>query len=310
MRPGGDQGELVVPIVLNGVEKKFLFDTGGGTANYISSRLARELKLVPFHSGASMDMRGNVSDSAVIVKEVAFGAIKAGNVPFQIASDIGFDGIVSAGSGALSALNLANVDLDMDFGAMKLNFFSSDHCPGDVVYWPHRVLAVVPVAPRGGHIEVAASLDSHPLTATIDTGTPWTIVNRAWAEENVGFSPQTAAQPPPGIPLSDPDKGIYFRKYFALFFPGVTVTDPLVIIRPVQFAAANGRAVVAGRARRLLADVSPQSPDMIVGMEVLKHLHIYYAVDEQKLYLTPAASDQSLSWKDGMPSSSDPAPPR
>jgi hypothetical protein len=83
-----------------------------------------------------------------------------------------------------------------------------------------------------------------------------------------------------------------------------------VIIRPVQFAAANGRAVVAGRARRLLADVSPQSPDMIVGMEVWKHLHIYYAVDEQKLYLTPAASDQSLSWKDGMPSSSDPAPPR
>ncbi len=38
-----DQGLVGVPVILNGVEKKFLFDTGGGTTNYISTAVADEL---------------------------------------------------------------------------------------------------------------------------------------------------------------------------------------------------------------------------------------------------------------------------
>ena len=35
MEPIGDQGEVAVPITINGTEKKFLFDTGGGAMNYV-----------------------------------------------------------------------------------------------------------------------------------------------------------------------------------------------------------------------------------------------------------------------------------
>lgn len=35
-------------------------------------------------------------------------------------------------------------------------------------------------------------------------------------------------------------------------------------------------------------------PDMIIGMEVLRHLHVYYAVNEQKLYITPASGPDLL----------------
>ena len=48
-----------------------------------------------------------------------------------------FDGMLATGI-------FTHDDIDMDFGAERVNFFSTDHCEGKVVYWPHQVLAVVP----------------------------------------------------------------------------------------------------------------------------------------------------------------------
>jgi hypothetical protein len=302
LEPLGDLGEMGLPIFLDGVEKRFLFDTGGGSVNYISSAVARELKLSPFLTDETTDLRGNVSHSAVLVRDVTFGVVKA-NTPFQVATDLAFDGILSAGEAAMKQLNMADDDLDMDFGAMRLNFFSADHCEGGVVYWPHQVLAVIPVTPVQGHIELKATLDGHPLTAVIDTGTPWTILNIAWAEQTLGFSPEAGTPLPRGIPKGDLGKEAYFRKYFALLFPGITVTDPLVIVRPIQFGGTNDPVVLGSRARHATDVVNRSAPDLILGMEVLRHLHIYYAVKEQKLYVTPAAPDQSLSFADVAPSS-------
>ena len=35
------------------------------------------------------------------------------------------------------------MDYEVDFGARKLSLFSSNHCPGRVVYWPASAVAVV-----------------------------------------------------------------------------------------------------------------------------------------------------------------------
>jgi hypothetical protein len=133
-------------------------------------------------------------------------------------------------------------------------------------------------------------LDGHPLTAVIDTGSPWTILNSAWAKENLGFSADARAPQPPGVPMDQPDQQIYFRKYSALTFPGITIAKPLVVVRPLQFGE-GGEPV--GRA-----------PDMIIGMEVLRHLHLYYAADEKKIYITPATAGDSPLPKAVAPSSS------
>jgi hypothetical protein len=80
----------------------------------------------------------------------------------------------------------------------------------------------------------------------------------------------------PDIPKDDPSKRIYFRRHSTLSFPGVTIANPLVVVRPKPFGG----------------------PDMIIGMEVLRRLHIYNAVKEQALYITSAASVQSSLPKD------------
>jgi predicted aspartyl protease len=282
MEPLGDRGVMVVPISLNGVEKKFLFDTGGGEANYVSSAVAQELKLTQFNSGRSMDLRGNVFDSAVLVKDVVFGAVQASDAQFGVAPNQPFDGILSSSYIAMLLLNMRDVDIDIDFGTMILSFFSANHCQGDVVYWAHQALAVVPVTSVQGHIEFPVTLDGHPLTAAIDTGAPWTVLNIARAKEKLDFSSDAPASQSPDVPKDDPGQQIYYRKYSALSFEGVSITSPLVILRPIQFGGKNDLFAAD--------NMNWFAPDLIIGMEVLRHLHIYYAVKEQTLYITSAAS--------------------
>ena len=265
----GDSGKVAVPVTLNGVEKKFLFDTGGGAMNYISPAVALNLGMFKTDNFAALDLAGNKSYLVAGARHVKFGAISTQNVMiFQEVPDLAFDGILSAGT-------MTGDDLDIDFGAMRLNFFSADHCEGDVVYWPHQALAVVPVTLAAGHFELATTLDGHALTAVIDTGSAWTILSAGWAEKNLGFSPGAGAAE--GTPKDQPEDGLYFRRYSALAFPGITVAHPLVVVRPVQFGEGDD-----GRA-----------PDLIIGMEVLRHLHLYYAASEKKIYITPASSGAS-----------------
>jgi hypothetical protein len=275
MEPIGDQGEVAVPVILNGTEKKFLFDTGGGSMNYVSDAVTFRLGLFKTDNFVALDLAGNKSYKVAGVRKLKFGAVSGEDVLFQVVPNLGFDGILSAGT-------MTGDDLDMDFGAMRLNFFSAEHCPGGVIYWPHQALAVVPVTLAQGHFELAVTLDGHPLTAVIDTGSPWTILDLTWAKKNLGFSSEAAAPPSSDIPKDDPDKKIYFRKYSTLSFPGIAINNPLVIIRPVQFGDGNDADTTSRRA-----------PDLIIGMEVLRHLHLYYAAAERKLYITPAAPGPS-----------------
>ena len=273
MEAAGQTGKVVVPITVNGVEEKFLFDTSGGAMNYIAPAVALRLGLFRTDNFRATDLAGNKSYKVAGARKVTFGAVTARDVTiYQMVPDLAFDGILSAGT-------MTSDDLDIDFGAMRLNFFSADHCRGDVVYWPHQALAVVPVTLVASHFEVATTLDGHALTAVIDTGSPWTVLNVAWAKENLGFSPETGAAQPSGTPKDEPDKQIYFRKYSALSFPGITVANPLLVVRPVQFG--DGNDPVGG------------APDMIIGVEVLSRLHLYYAANEKKIYITPAASGVS-----------------
>jgi hypothetical protein len=276
LEPIGDDGKVAVPITLNGVEKKFLFDTGGGLMNYIQSSAALKLGMFRTDNFVAMDLAGNKSYRVGGARHLKFGAISTQEVTmFQQVPDLAFDGILSAGT-------MTGDDLDIDFGAMRLNFFSADHCPGGVVYWPHQALAVVPVTLVQGHFELATTLDGHSLTAVIDTGSPWTILSSEWAQKNIGFSPEALAAPSPGVPRDEPDKQIYYRKYSALSFPGITITKPLVIVRPVQFGDGNDADAPSHRA-----------PDLIIGMEVLRHLHLYYAAAEKTMYITPATPGES-----------------
>ena len=56
-------------------------------------------------------------------------------------------------------------------------------------------------------------------------------------------------------------------------------------------------ATLASRAQRKDDIANRLSADMIIGMDILRHLHIYIAGRESKLYVTEAGTGESVLFK-------------
>lgn len=283
-------GLVTVPITLNGVEKKFLFDTGG-SLDQITQATAEELKL-PMKPARfrTTGLHKNDSTDYVSIYDVVLGT-QHGSSQFMVTANpnVPFDGII-----ALDRMN--RQDLDLDFAAQRVNYFSTDHCEGKVVYWPHQVLSVIPVTLEQGHIDVQVQLDGHLLRATLDTGSTRTNLRLDRAMEKLGFSPDAPA--PPDTPKGNPERQIYPRRFSTLSFDGVTVANPLIIIQPLQYGGGkDDTATLASRAQHEDDVANRLSADMLIGMDILRHLHIYIASRESKLYVTEAGTGESVLFK-------------
>lgn len=289
MEPAKRDNRMMVPFTLDGVQKKFLLDTGA-SLNLVSSAVVQELKLPLYHSRYyTVDLYGNASDDFVEIRKVVLGRAKGEDIQFQVAPNLPFDGVLSAGI-------FLHDDIDMDFGAKRLNVFSTDHSAGRVVYWPHAALSVVPISMVNGQINLPVTLDGHPMTAILDSGATFTTLDLERAEQKLGFSPDAPA--PPGSPPDNSKKKIYPRHFSTLSFKGVTVANPMVIIQPLQFnGGKNNPAILGSRARHVDDEINRTKPDMIIGMDVLHHLHLYLATDEEKLYVTEATVGESVLFK-------------
>ncbi len=296
MMPLGATNQIVVPITLNGLEKKFVIDTGGGFSA-VSQATVKQLGIPQYRSNyVTSNLYGEDSDSFVQVHEVILGNAKNSRVQLQVMGNFGhpedqvpFDGILATGM-------FLHDDIDFDFGAERVNFFSADHCEGRVVYWPHQVLSVIPITLERSHLDVPVMLDGHPLRATIDTGAPYTSMILSRARTKLNFSPDA---PSAGdVPKDVPDRQIYPRRFSSLSFDGVTVQNPLVVIQPLKFGGGKtDDATLASRAEHRDDEENRLSADMIIGMDILQHLHIYIAKRESRLYVTEATPGESVLFK-------------
>jgi hypothetical protein len=124
---GGAQERM--PVTINGVQKKFLFDTGGYMTQ-VARPLADEMKL-PVRQGRieMLSVSGQISRDQVSLKELIVGHMRGTNVDLPVSpNDLPLDGIA-----ALDVFRTS--DIDLDFAGDTLRLFSQDHCPGQVVYW-------------------------------------------------------------------------------------------------------------------------------------------------------------------------------
>ena len=74
--------------------------------------------------------------------------------------------------GILSAGFFQKYDIDLNFGAHRLNMFAPDHCKGQVLYWRAPGAAKLPFRYQNGRITVRVTVDGREMDAVIDTGSP------------------------------------------------------------------------------------------------------------------------------------------
>lgn len=277
----------LVDVKVNGKELKFLLDTGG-YATQISAAAAQQLKLPITESGGKLlDLYGNATYNAAKVDSFAIGRLQDKSTVLPVMTD----GITPKATaeqeplfvGLLAADYMGEYDTELDFAGGKMNYFSRDHCSGQVVYWPAAAIADVPMRFADHHLILDVMLDDHPFRAIVDTGAPNTTLTMAEAKRVFGLAGD------------DADKR-FEHTFQKLSFQGLQVGNPHVTIIPDKIGSKDpNNGYATGTRVRMADDPVFGRPAMLIGMNILSKLHLYIAFSENKIYITPASAPQAAA---------------
>jgi len=267
MDPGG---RINVPITIGGKTVTLLVDTGGFESGLTRSTVDA-LGMTPKQTPEPIARMygGAVIDHFVFTHDDVLGGLKASNLAFLVFPD---DASLSGAGGTLAPDILKNYDADFDFANSTLNLFSKDHCEGRVVYWTQSGYGKIPFElTDDGHIAFTLLLDGKEVRAVLDTGARGSVASFERIEMDFGLDAKSAGMKV--LPDTDPKTPLYHYPFKALTFDAVTVTNPDIALIPDDQSNVGGGL-----------------PTMILGMNVLRHLHIYIAYGEKVLYFTDASA--------------------
>ncbi len=262
-------GGVAVPITVGGHPLVMLIDTGG--AYSLIEQAAADAAGLRTHrlEEAAAEMYGGTRlNTFATAYAIQIGKLKLDKYDFMVLPD----GRLPWGvSGTLGADFLTFFDADFDFANAKFSLFSPDHCQGHVVYWTHDgPIGLVPFKLMGDRlITFHVTLDGKDVEAALDTGSTQTRMSLETAEGLFNLKPDS-----PGMkPVSDwRGKNTSYRYSFgSLAFEGVQIAAPDIVLDPDDVS------------HRL-----PGQPPMIIGMGILRQLHLYVAYKERNLYITAA----------------------
>lgn len=260
-------GGITVPVDVGGHHLRMLVDTGGfitalspeAAASLGAYIVSIPLSPITMFNGEKITHYADVNDIYVgnlHAKRAQFLVLPPGHLPS------GVDGILAPDI-------LSAYDTELDFAAAKLNLYLKDHCPGRVVYWTHDPYAKIPLSiDDGGHMIIPVTLDGKYLRAVVDTGSSRSTMELEDAEDMFGDQLANGLKRAP----NDPEGFAYPFKSLTLV--DVSVSNPDIVLFSRQ------------QAKQFFTSTEK----MILGMGILRQLHLYIAYHEKMLYATPASA--------------------
>jgi predicted aspartyl protease len=275
-------GPSSVPVEINGKKHSLTFATAG-TATQITEDTAKALGLNITADGevALFDSQGKAQNNQVTVSKFTMGTLEGTNMKMAVSPSGGRGGFGGGGAGLFSLNHMLPYDVDVDFGTDKLRFFSQDHCPGGVLYWQASAVGVAPITVDAGRITIPVELDGKPMTGVIDTAATGVSIKTAVAEKVLGLAMGSA-----DAPATTP--GNYSRTVGSFRMGTLGLRNIKVAIEPNGARLGGGPAMEAMNRSRA-AQAALASPEVQIGMDLLRKLHLYMAFGEKKLYITPAS---------------------
>ena len=286
--PSTDGRAEFVPVEIAGSKRLMLLDTGSGST-VLSRKVADELGLSAHRSNIRLySVTGSYSDTAVNAP-LDVGGLKSPKIEFVLAPE-GMIGTDSDMAGILGADILRSFDVSVDFAANKLDLVSQVHCDGKVVYWAERPVAIVPFdLLKSGHVSLPVAVDGQTVKAILDTGAAGSTLDQHTAEYRYGLKMGSTDAPASGTLNGEKGSMVWHHTFKTLTFEGVTVTNPVFDIIPDRVSKHFDDKQLGSLISRPDEQVEPQ---VLLGMNVLRHLHVYIAYKEKKVYITPAGTPQ------------------
>lgn len=293
----GGSTELV-PVIINGIDKFMVFDTGASVSS-VTHNLAGQLGL-SVHPALGrytlFDAYGYESHDVTMIKDFKFGHEEIRNTVFGIWPNPNLDNVDPRLAGELSRDRLAQFDVDANFLDGTLKLFSPQHCPGKILYWKAAAVAASAFTINDGHITIVVSLNGQKLNAIIDTGAPTSILSSQAARRFFDLTANSPGTKLSAVLSKNSQRPIYDYQFSELDFNGVAVTHPIIAIWPEvisQDAEPNTRNLYN---RAVSSGVGAHQPPLVIGMDILKKLHVYIAFREKRIYFSgPSVSSLSGS---------------
>lgn len=279
-------GGMFLPGNFGGTQKLLLVDTGG-FFHKLRAPVVKELNLTTRESQmvAVVDVLGNETSTVARAPTFSIGAMAPSPMDFVVDNNgslLGDDRI--AGLFA-PGVYYRSLDVDLDFANHKFGLFMQDHCPGQVVYWPNSGVAVVPFQlDSSNHIAIPVKIDGHELIAIIDSGASQTTMYLR-AAHRLGVDETSAGVTETGQLGDNSRVRTYERTFGSISIEGIMIRNPKIQLIPELRGNMPLGPSASGNDTRLGAR-RHDTTDMLLGMSILRHLHVYIAAKEQKLYIT------------------------
>ncbi|HET7085754.1 MAG TPA: retropepsin-like aspartic protease [Rhizomicrobium sp.] len=284
--------ELQVPVTFGDAQKNFIFDIGS-PFNLVTQETARQ---AGFHI-QSMDPNITIHSFGQKVERLGYspkfrlGSLPGDDVEFAVLPGEMPENDVA---GLLGIRLFERLDFELDISRAKLNIFSPDHCPEQVVYWTKTGFAELPFRRDGALLSTEMLLDGKPIRATLSTR-QGSVIGMNVVRQLFGLDGNSPGMVPAGTAPNG-------RKYYHYPFKGLTV-DALTINHPDILIEDEDPAICNNKPRLEDEDapkghvvdkpmnyVTCYSVDMDVGLSVLRKLHVYFSSREKIMYVTPAGA--------------------
>ena len=279
MVPLGNTDSFTVPAMLGRRPMRMLFDTGA-KETVLEGLVVQQ---AGYHPPQTYDMRlvgvgGEVSAGlSSSVLPLILGNIlrferRLATEPTKLLYGNRFDGLLGADL-------LFMFDFEVDPSGRKINIFSPDHCPGQVVYWADEYGAFPFKMDRNGAMTVDVKINGRALRGVIDTGNSQTSMTWKAASDLFGLTTTS-----PGVyAVSNKTQTADGRALDA----AQTTFDTLefgdlklhhAVVNIVQQYSTNAVTDLFG--------TDGWQPQLLIGMDVMKRLRFYVASGEKMVYFT------------------------
>ncbi len=285
-----ETAHIYVPATLAGRSTRLMLDTGAYWS-LISEDLAKSLnvKIRPSVFMSLVDIGGNKIDRVATVQDVKIGPVAfSGEIDFFIDGD--YPGRTIDQDGGIFGLNLlTQMDLEIDNAGKTISLFSQNHCKGDGVHWANEAVTLEykrqrPDSPLGSRLKqkidknqidspiVVAELEGEPVSVLFDTGATFSAIDLELAKRRFGIGPGSPGVEPGGKTYTGSGEALDTYKYT---FKSLTISGIHFENIPVR-----------------LADFDDTS-QLILGMNEIKHLRLYFSFKEGLIHVTGADAGRS-----------------
>ena len=283
-------GELVVPVTVSGRRARMRVEVASSHSRIDGEYVQPFGMKTRYFPGFTVVRVGDkrITQEAALT-DFAVGPLRVAKAEFLlIPSDRAPGSDSEPVIGTLAMDVLGHLDFELDFANNRLNFYAQDHCPGGVVYWTNRYSSAALTRGPSGNFYFPLELEGKKVEASISTTSSGASLPTEVTRRLYGFDETS-----PGVESTTDQDGHTVAHYRAMSISGdgLSVKNARIELRTTKSHEVPCSLTTMQGPARYEGCLGGEAP-LLIGLDVVRHLHLYFATKERVLYFSDATASK------------------